>query len=1160
MSSTDTCVVRPELVEFQKYVNPDASLFLSLVAHPASEDENASFKFTTRSTTSANQADVTDLSYEPTDLADLYAQQLFVSNVETNTVSKVSALTMIGGTEAGTGIIDMSQGTITQVSSVQFYEEGASQTLNLTNDSIMFGAPGGNLDMTQGNLTNVKNLTMASGSVSEFSNGTVANIQSMTLTPDEGTINLNGGELLMGGGNINMADGSIINVTDLIVGDIRLHNTNELNNVNEGNSLVLEGVGFNDQNITQIKTATFVDNTSLLDMANGSMKNVSRLNMEVNGTGVIDLKDGNVDHVENLTFGANDASLTLVINKTGGAGGASSITNPNGSIDLEGILFNNNAVSNVNNVTFTAGGVLDLSDGTVDKVAALNMKSDGTGVLDVKDGDVKHVEKLTFGATDANLTLVINKTGGADGAPSITNPNGSIDLEGILFNNNAVSNVNNVTFTAGGVLDLSDGTLSDLQTLNMTANGTLNMNQSDILNLKDLTMTNMLTNGNVEIDGVTATIKHANGGTLTVEGTKMENQTMSDLTTLTFTTGGTASMSLSDGVVTDVLTQTMTTGGTLNMSTGTIDFGSAGSLEMLGTAQINIGAMNMASNVIKNVNEGGIVKVEDTEFNDTTVKTAQISKFDAAADVRVENTVFAGDNLTVTNVFTDKIESKTNDGPLDIKADIINLSKNNDSGAIRITNVATPIDDLDAANKKYVNEAVQENIQGLKPRKATDCSISGGLAGGAPSDFDKTVGNVFGNFNQYAIEFVKNDPDEFGNDACELKFHLEDTTAAITKIMFDGVGLDVSDLANITASGVDVPDLPKKRVLIMHLTEASINNATGYYTGAEFPNKYAHNHVELKGLNGIWEIESYADAGVTNWKTLTMKRALDMNESDEVLNGAYTYVKGGNTRANYGFVVTSKDPIKLGTVASGGNDYRGLTIDGTNGNLMQLEWIEFNNIDFELAFVNEAGTKKELLDPVVTFKKGGIAMKYAATDEKQVMVNAELLRYETGVDELGASNGQSLSLQINGNIDFNLANVDSYINSFGDETKVIVNNTVFERNGANANIYTTNITANTITAESDRNLKKNIAPMQDGIGLVSKLHPVNYQWKDENKSQLMEYGFIAQEVEEHFPSLVQTNPNTGIKSVDYPKVVSMLALAVQELTAKVEALTAAAAK
>jgi hypothetical protein len=554
---------------------------------------------------------------------------------------------------------------------------------------------------------------------------------------------------------------------------------------------------------------------------------------------------------------------------------------------------------------------------------------------------------------------------------------------------------------------------------------------------------------------------------------------------------------------------------------------------------------------------GGIVKIEDTEFNDSTVKTAQISKYDGALKVSVENTEFNGDDLTVTNVFTDTIQAKTASGAVTLKGTTLDLSSASTTNAIRITNVATPINDFDAANKKYVNEAVQENVQGLKPRKATDYSISGGMEGGAPSDFDKSVDNAFGTFTSYAIEFVKNDPNADGDDMCELKFHLEDTVGD-KQIMFDGVALNATELATIAASGTAAtgPAIPKKRVLIMHLDETSINASASYYTGAEFTDKYAHNATDFKGLNGIWEIESFVDsAGVANWKTLTMKRAFDMNESAEVLNGAYTYVKSGSTRANYGFVVTSSDPIKLGVLAGPPDDVRGLTIDGKTGDIMQLEWIEFNNIDFELAFVNEQGTTKELLaNTNATFKKGGLAMKFDATDEKQIMVNAELLRYETGYGADGLSNGESLSLQINGNVDFNLANVDSYINSFGDETKVIINNTVFERRGTNANIYTTNITANTITAESDRTLKRNIVSMEDGIGLVSKLRSVNYYWKDTNKSQLMEYGFIAQEVEENFPSLVQTNPNTGIKSVDYPKVVSILTLALQELTAKVDAL------
>ena len=1154
MSSTDTCVVRPELMEFEKYIGEADSLFLSLVARPDNGADKAGFMFTKRTVTSTNEADVTTLSYTPEDLADIHARQLFVSNIETDTVSKVTSLVMA---EAGAGTIDMSQGSITQVSSMQFYESGATAMLNVTNDSIVFGESAGVLDMTQGDINNIQNITMAPFSVSDFAEGNVVNVKTMTLTQDTGSINLNGGTLFMGGGNIDMANGAIINVTDLSVGDIRLHNTNEINN-DMGNSVVLEGVDFKNQDITLIKNATFVDQSSVLDMVEGSMKHITNLNMTTTGNGILDMKDGDVKHVENMTFGATDASLTLVIQDAGGDGDAPMIHNPSGgSVDIEKILFSQQTMDKISTATFTVGGAstLNMSEGTINDVNVLNMKVDGSGVIDMQDGDVQNVENLKLGTT-----LVINKDNSTNevSAPTIRNPTGgSVDLEGILFNSKDMSLVSNMSFNAAGTIDLNDGIFNNLATLNMTAAGTLNMNQSDMLDLKNLAMTDTLTVGTVDLLGPTGTIQHNNGGYITVEGVRVQDQAMTELTNLTFTTGGASTMSLSDGAVSDVLTQTMTTGGTLNMSTGTIDFGAAGTLDMTGTAQIKIGAMNMASNVLKNATVGGIVKVEDTEFNDSTVKTAQISKYDGALKVSVENTEFSGDDLTVTNVFTDNIQAKTASGAVTLKGTTLDLSSASTSNAIRITNVATPINDFDAANKKYVNEAVQENVQGLKPRKATDYSLSGGLEGGAPSDFDKAIDNAFGTFTSYAIEFVKNDPNADGDDMCELKFHLEDAVGD-KQIMFDGVALDATELATITASGTEAtgPAIPKKRVLIMHLDETSINNSTSYYTGVEFTDKYAHNATDFKGLNGIWEIESFVDStGVADWKTLTMKRAFDMNVSAEVLNGAYTYVKSGSVRANYGFVVTSNDPIKLGVLTGPPDDVRGLTIDGTTGDIMQLEWIEFNNIDFELAFVNEQGTTKELLSDVnATFKKGGLAMKFDASDEKQIMVNAELLRYETGYGADGLSNGESLSLQINGNVDFSLANVDSYVNSFGDETKVIINNTVFERRGANANIYTTNITANTITAESDRTLKKNIVSMEDGLGLVSKLHAVNYHWKDANKSQLMEYGFIAQEVEENFPSLVHTNPNTGIKSVDYPKVVSILTLALQELTAKVDAL------
>ena len=923
-----------------------------------------------------------------------------------------------------------------------------------------------------------------------------------------------------------------------------------------------------------MQTMTFVtDTTGVLNMNDGAIDNVTFLNLNAAGTGVLDAKDGDIKNVENLDFGAN-----LVINKEGSAetnaANAPMIKNPNGKIDLEGILFGDKTVDLLNTMTFTPGrdndlNQLDMNNGLIDKVTTLNMNTDGTGAIEMNSGDILNVENMNFGPN-----LDIQRAGGQGNVPLINNANGAVDLEGILFDTDVVSSITTMNFDAEGVIDMNtgnvdrvktlnmtgnastmnelqtlnmtlDGTVNNLLTLNMSPNGVMNMNQSNILDMQNAQLSDILTIGLVQVDGPNATITHTNEGIVTLEGVKFTDQNMTEVSNVTFTAGGVGTLDLSDGVITNVLTQTMTTNGTLNMSGGKIDFGgSTGRLELKGASAVaNIGSLNLANNTLKNQTDGGSVNVEESVFTDKEIKTLNINALGGAdTTVSVEQTVFEGNVTSVDNLHVDTIKSRDN-VDLDIKASIVNLSDSTTSNAIRITNVATPINDNDAANKAYVNFAVQENVQGLKPRKATDCSLFGGFASaGQPSDFEMTAGSVFGSFAAFSIEFVPLAPVD-GVDVSELKFHLQGTSS----LTFDGIAFDEIELNAIAASGAadgsTGPALIKKRVLIMNLDENSISASASGYNNATLDG-YDFNAPELKGLNGIWEIYTYEDHASVTGKTLTMKRAADMNESTEVLNGAYTYVKFGS-RSNYGFVVSSKDPIKIAETGTN----QGLTIDGNTGDLMQLEWIEFNNIDFELSFVDNNGDQKELIaDVEATFEKGGIVMKYEATDEKQVMVNAELLRYET------AAGG--LALQVNGNIDFNLAESDSHINSKSDTFKVHVNGTQFERLGTTFNLNTTNITANTVTCESDRNLKTDIVDMKDGIELVSKLRPVNYRWKDETKSQLEEYGFIAQEVEESFPSLVQTNASTGIKSVDYPKMVSILALAVQELTAKVHELSA----
>eukprot|EP00959_Pyramimonas_sp_CCMP1952_P315120 6595733-Pyramimonas_sp.AAC.1 len=176
------------------------------------------------------------------------------------------------------------------------------------------------------------------------------------------------------------------------------------------------------------------------------------------------------------------------------------------------------------------------------------------------------------------------------------------------------------------------------------------------------------------------------------------------------------------------------------------------------------------------------------------------------------------------------------------------------------------------------------------------------------------------------------------------------------------------------------------------------------------------------------------------------------------------------------------------------------------------------------------------------FAKGGILMRYAQDDEKSVMANANMLNYDVAHNVL----------QVKGNLDFGALDsaADAYI-SVDAAQKVDIMGTEFRSGG---NIVTSDIVCNTVTAESDRTLKKNITPMESGLALCSKLEAVTYNWNWDDKCVHPEYGFIAQQVEEGFPSLVRFNSATGIRSVDYMKITSMLVKAVQELQAEIASL------
>ncbi|WP_321425008.1 tail fiber domain-containing protein [uncultured Bacteroides sp.] len=99
-----------------------------------------------------------------------------------------------------------------------------------------------------------------------------------------------------------------------------------------------------------------------------------------------------------------------------------------------------------------------------------------------------------------------------------------------------------------------------------------------------------------------------------------------------------------------------------------------------------------------------------------------------------------------------------------------------------------------------------------------------------------------------------------------------------------------------------------------------------------------------------------------------------------------------------------------------------------------------------------------------------------------------------------------------------------------------------------------NITATgevTAYSASDKRLKKNIKPIESGLEVIDKLNPVTYNWNstakelNSNKTDVIDVGLIAQEVEKVLPEIVHPI-YANYKSIDYIKLIPYLISAIKE--------------
>ena len=93
------------------------------------------------------------------------------------------------------------------------------------------------------------------------------------------------------------------------------------------------------------------------------------------------------------------------------------------------------------------------------------------------------------------------------------------------------------------------------------------------------------------------------------------------------------------------------------------------------------------------------------------------------------------------------------------------------------------------------------------------------------------------------------------------------------------------------------------------------------------------------------------------------------------------------------------------------------------------------------------------------------------------------------------------------------------------------------------------------TNTSDARLKENVETLSTStLDKVMQLNPVSFTWKGD-ASGTHDLGFIAQDVQSLFPETVFQNPTDGYYGINYSRFTPILAKAIQELNAKVDAIS-----
>jgi hypothetical protein len=190
-----------------------------------------------------------------------------------------------------------------------------------------------------------------------------------------------------------------------------------------------------------------------------------------------------------------------------------------------------------------------------------------------------------------------------------------------------------------------------------------------------------------------------------------------------------------------------------------------------------------------------------------------------------------------------------------------------------------------------------------------------------------------------------------------------------------------------------------------------------------------------------------------------------------------------------------------------------------------------------------------------------------------VAIGVSVLNETTGNENVGVGNGAG-SVITSGSSNTLLGNAAGFNittgsnnTCIGDEAAPATATTSNSITLGNSNIAVLRCNVTSITSLSDARDKKEITELSAGLDFVKKLKPVEFVWNERNtasgKRDIKDFGFIAQDLKksqedaklaETLKLVYEENPEK--LEASYGKLIPILVKAIQDLSAKVEALEA----